>query len=74
MNTVKRPFKLNKKILALCIIFAVLVVLLVVSFIIGAKPRSGDISEELTDAVLHEEKKISLFGWPVTPRQSQALR
>ena len=67
MNTVKRPFKLNKKLVALCIIFAVLVVLLVVSFIIGAKPRSGDISEELTDAVLHEEKKISLFGWPVNP-------
>ncbi len=71
MKTVKKP--LNKKYIWVAAIFLVLVVLLVVSFIIGAKPRSGDISEELTDAVLHEEKKISLFGWAVNPAAISAI-
>lgn len=71
MKTVKKS--LNTKYIILAVVLVVLVVLLVVSFIIGAKPRSGDVSEELTDAVMHEEKRISLFGWPVNPAAISAI-
>ena len=45
----------------------VLVAVLVAAFLVGSQPRSGSVSDELTDAVLHEEKKVNLFGWEVNP-------
>lgn len=72
MKTVKKP--LNKKfIITVSVVAIVLVALLAAAIVIGAKPRSGEISDELTDAVLHEEKKISLFGWEVNPAAISAL-
>ena len=71
MKTVKKT--LNKKYIALGAIVLVLVALLVCAFLIGSQPRSGDVAEELTDAVMHEEKKVSLFGWEVHPAAISAL-
>lgn len=72
MKTVKKP--LNKKfIITVSVVAIVLVALLAAAIVIAAKPRSGEISDELTDAVLHEEKKISLFGWEVNPAAISAL-
>ena len=72
MKTVKKP--LNKKfIITVSVVAIVLVALLAAAIVIGAKPRSGEISDELTDAVLQEEKKISLFGWEVNPAAISAL-
>lgn len=72
MKTVKKP--LNKKfIITVSVVAIVLVALLAAAIVVGAKPRSGEISDELTDAVLHEEKKISLFGWEVNPAAISAL-
>ena len=60
MKTVKK--QVNKKmIITVAVLAAVLIALFVGALLIGA-PAKGDLSEELTDAVLHEEKKFSLFG------------
>ena len=65
MKTVKRP--INKKyIIVGAVLLTVLVALLVGAILIGSE-KSGTISEDLRDAVLHGEKKISLFGWEVNP-------
>ena len=72
MKTVKKS--VNKKtIIALVIVGALLVISLVLAFVIGGTPRSGSVSEELTDAVMHEEKQVSLFGWEVNPSAISAL-
>ena len=71
MKTVKRS--VNKKAIAVAAVGALLVALLVLVFVIGSSPRAGTVSEELTDAVMHEEKKISLFGWEVNPSAVSAL-
>lgn len=64
MKTVKKS--VNKKIIIIAVLIAVLAALLVGAFLIGA-PQKGDLSEELTDAVLHEEKRFNLFGLSVNP-------
>ena len=65
MKTVKRP--INKKyIIAGSVLLVVLAALLAGAFLLGGE-KSGTISEDLRDAVLHEDKKISLFGWEVNP-------
>ncbi len=72
MKTLKKP--VNKKMyIVLGVLLVVLIALLVSAFFIPAGARSGDISEELTDAVLHEEKKINLFGWMVNPSCISAM-
>ena len=52
MKTVKKSA--NKKIIIVAVLVAVLAALLVGAILIGA-PQKGDLSEELTDAVMHEE-------------------
>lgn len=64
MKTVKRA--INKKYIIAGALILVLAALLVGAILIGSE-RSGSVSEELKDAVLHEEKKIDLFGWEVNP-------
>ena len=60
MKTVKKG--VNKKLwLIVAVLVAVLAALLAGAIAIGS-PDKGALSEELTDAVLHEEKKFSLFG------------
>ncbi len=71
MNTVKKP--INYKIFIIIGIVLVLVALLVGAFLIGSQERGSTVSEELSDAVLHEEKKVSLFGWEVNPAVISAL-
>lgn len=65
MKTVKKP--VNKKYIIIAAVVLVLVAVLVAAFLVGSQPRSGSVSDELTDAVLHEEKKVNLFGWEVNP-------
>ena len=65
MKTVKKP--VNKKYIIVAAVVLVLVAVLVAAFLVGSQPRSGSVSDELTDAVLHEEKKVNLFGWEVNP-------
>ncbi len=64
MKTVKKSA--NKKIIIVAVLVAVLAALLVSAILIGA-PQKGDLSEELTDAVMHEEKRLNLFGMSVNP-------
>ncbi len=64
MRAIKKFF--SKKTVAICVFVAVLAALLVGAILVGA-PDRGTLSAELTDAVLHEEKKIDLFGWEVNP-------
>ncbi len=64
MRQVKKS--VNKKIIVIAVLVAVLVALLVAAILIGS-PEKSDLSEELTDAVLHEEKKFELFGMSVNP-------
>lgn len=71
MKTVKRPA--SKKYIIIAVLMLVLVALLVGAFLIGGTERSGTVSDELTDAVLHEEKKIDLFGWKVNPAAISAF-
>ena len=71
MNTVKKP--VSKKYFILAAVALVLIASLVGAILIGSAERSGSISEELKDAVLHEEKKISLFGWAVNPAAMSAM-
>ena len=59
MKTVKKYY--GKKIVIIAVLVAVLVALLVGAILIGS-PEKGSLSEELTDAVLHEDKQFSLFG------------
>lgn len=59
MKTSKKS--IGKKIIITALLAAVLIALLVGAILIGAPPK-GDLSEELTDAVLHEDKHFSLFG------------
>ena len=59
MKTVKKYS--GKKIVIIAVLVAVLVALLVGAILIGS-PEKGSLSEELTDAVLHEDKQFSLFG------------
>lgn len=71
MKTVKRA--VNKKYIIVAVVALVLVALLAGAFLIGSAPRSGSISDELTDAVLHEEKKVNLFGLEVNPAAISAF-
>ena len=64
MKTVKKS--VNKKLIIIAVLVAVLAALLVGAFLIGA-PDKGSLSEELNDAVLHEEKQFNLFGIKVNP-------
>lgn len=64
MKTVKKS--VNKKFIIIAVLVAVLAALLVGAFLIGA-PDKGSLSEELNDAVLHEEKQFNLFGIKVNP-------
>lgn len=65
MKTVKKS--VNKKlVVVIAVLVAVLAALLVGAILIGA-PEKGSLSEELNDAVLHEEKKFDLFGLQVNP-------
>ena len=64
MKTVKKS--VNKKFIIIAVLVVVLVALLVGAFLIGA-PVKGSLSEELNDAVLHEEKQFNLFGLKVNP-------
>lgn len=59
MQTVKKP--VNKKFIIIAVLAAVLIALLVGAILIGA-PQKADISEELSDAVMHGEKQFLLFG------------
>lgn len=71
MKTVKKG--VNKKLwLIVAMLVAVLAALLAGAIAIGS-PDKGALSEELTDAVLHEEKKIDLFGWKVNPAAISAF-
>ena len=65
MKTVKKG--INKKYFIIAAVVLVLAALLVAAFLVGGAERSGSVSDELTDAVLHEDKKIDLFGWEVNP-------
>ncbi len=71
MKTVKRS--LSKKYIVLGVIGVLLIAILVAALLIGQGARSGSVSEELTDAVMHEEKRISLFGWEVHPAAISAM-
>ena len=71
MKTVKKG--INKKIFIIAAVVLVLVALLVGAFLVGGVEKSGNVSDELTDAVLHEEKQISLFGWLVNPAAISAF-
>ncbi len=71
MKTVKKG--INKKIFIIAAVVLVLVALLVGAFLVGGVEKSGSVSDELTDAVLHEEKQISLFGWLVNPAAISAF-
>lgn len=71
MNTVKKP--VSKKYFILAAVALVLIISLVGAILIGSAERSGSISDELKDAVLHEEKKINLFGWAVNPAAISAM-
>ncbi len=65
MKTVKKS--INKKLLiTIAVLVAVLAALLVGAILIGS-PEKGDLSDELTDAVLHEDKQFNLFGLSVNP-------
>ncbi len=71
MKTVKKG--INKKIFIIAAVVLVLVALLVGAFLVGGVEKSGSVSDELTDAVLHEEKQINLFGWLVNPAAISAF-
>ncbi len=71
MNDVRKPAV--KKYFILAIVALVLVASLVGAILIGAGEKGGTISDELADAVLHEEKKIDLFGWAVNPAAISGL-
>lgn len=71
MKDVRKP--LSKKYFILAAVVAVLIASLVGAILIGAGERSGSLSEELKDAVLHEENKINLFGWAVNPAAISAF-
>ena len=64
MKTVNKSS--GKKWIVVGVLIAVLAALLVGAILIGA-PRKGELSGELSDAVLHEEKRIDLFGMSVNP-------
>lgn len=71
MKTVKKG--INKKHFIIAAVVLVLAALLVAAFLVGGAERSGSVSDELTDAVLHEDKKIDLFGWEVNPAAISAF-
>lgn len=71
MKTVKKG--INKKYFIIAAVVLVLAALLVAAFLVGGAERSGSVSDELTDAVLHEDKKIDLFGWEVNPAAISAF-
>ena len=71
MKTVKKG--INKRYFVIAALVLVLAALLAGAFLVGGVPRSGSVSEELTDAVLHEDKKIDLFGWQVNPAAISAF-
>lgn len=71
MKTVKKG--INKKYFIIAAVVLVLAALLVAAFLVGGAERSGGVSDELTDAVLHEDKKIDLFGWEVNPAAISAF-
>ena len=71
MKTVKKG--INKKYFIIAAVVLVLAALLVAAFLVGGAERSGSVSDELTDAVLHEDKKIDLFGWGVNPAAISAF-
>lgn len=71
MKTVKKG--INKKYFIIAAVILVLAALLVAAFLVGGAERSGSVSDELTDAVLHEDKKIDLFGWEVNPAAISAF-
>ena len=71
MKTVKKD--INKKYFIIAAVVLVLAALLVAAFLVGGAERSGSVSDELTDAVLHEDKKIDLFGWEVNPAAISAF-
>ena len=71
MKTVKKG--INKKYFIIAAVVLVLATLLVAAFLVGGAERSGSVSDELTDAVLHEDKKIDLFGWEVNPAAISAF-
>ena len=64
MKTVNKSS--GKKWIVVGVLIAVLAALLVGAILIGA-PHKGELSGELSDAVLHEEKRIDLFGMSVNP-------
>ena len=64
MKTVKKS--VSKKFIIAAVLVAVLAALLVGAVLLGAPPK-GSLSEELSDAVLHEEKRLDLFGMSVNP-------
>lgn len=57
----------------LAVLIALIVATLIAALLIGGKEKAGSLAEELNDAVLHEEKQISLFGWPVNPAAISAI-
>ena len=71
MKTVKKG--INKKYFIIAAVVLVLAALLVAAFLVGGAERSGSVSDELTDAVLHEDKKIDLFGLEVNPAAISAF-
>lgn len=71
MKTVNKG--INKKHFIIAAVVLVLAALLVAAFLVGGAERSGSVSDELTDAVLHEDKKIDLFGWEVNPAAISAF-
>ena len=76
MKTVKKA--ISKKYIVLGVIILVLVGLLLLALLVdwdAMRPDApeSDISGDLSDAVLHEEKKISLFGWAVNPAAISAI-
>lgn len=57
-------FKMKKnRRTALLVWLLLLAALLVASLTVGGLPKGESIREAMRDAVLHEENKISLFGW-----------
>ena len=65
MNTGKK-FHISKTAVAVIVLVLVEAVILAAALIVGPSDR-GTLSSELRDVVLHEEKRIDLFGWDVSP-------